>query len=143
MKFNIPRPLQGGIIIILLLSGGIYLAWEHIQPFLMSAWNFLSDRERMRLFIESYGLMAPLVFMGLQAAQVLLAPIPGEFTGLVGGYVFGWQWALLYSTLALSAGSLLNFGLARWLGRSLLERWAPARTLAKVDGVMKRQGLIT
>jgi uncharacterized membrane protein YdjX (TVP38/TMEM64 family) len=143
MKLKLPKPLLWGGLIILLLGGTLYLAWEHIWPLLEPAWNFLADRAAMRRFIESYGPLAPLVFMSLQAAQVLIAPIPGELTGLLGGYVFGWQQGVIYSSLALSAGSMMSFGLARLLGRSLVERWVPASVLKKIDEAMKRQGVLT
>ena len=127
----------------LVLGLVIWIFWQPVWTFLQLAWEFLSDKERLRHFIESYGIWAPLVFMGLQTAQVFIAPIPGEFTGLVGGYVFGWPWGLLYSTIALSLGSIINFFIGRLLGRRLVERWLPAHVLEKMDALMKRQGIIT
>ena len=37
----------------------------------------------------SWGWMAPLVFIVIQALQVIISPIPGEITGPVGGALFG------------------------------------------------------
>ncbi len=44
--------------------------------------------------MASWGWMAPLVFIGIQALQVIISPIPGEITGPVGGALFGTLWGL-------------------------------------------------
>jgi uncharacterized membrane protein YdjX (TVP38/TMEM64 family) len=49
----------------------------------------------------------------IQALQVVIAPIPGEVTGLLGGYVFGQWLGFFYSTLGLTAGSLFAFCVGR------------------------------
>src|SRR6266478_2856332 len=40
---------------------------------------------------DRWGGWAPIVFIGIQAMQVIIAPIPGDVTGLLAGFVFG-QW---------------------------------------------------
>ncbi len=137
------KALIWAVLICLLLALLIFIFREPIWQKLAPIWNFLSDKEGLRQYIESFGVWAPIVFMGLQIAQVFIAPIPGEFTGLVGGYVFGWKLGMLYSTIALTIGSMINFSIARLLGRALVERWVPRGTLNKIDDVMERQGIIT
>ena len=143
MSKKLSKALLWAVLICLLLAIVVFVFREPLWQKLEPVWNFLSDKESLRNYIESFGVWAPLVFMGLQIAQVFIAPIPGEFTGLVGGYVFGWHLGFLYSTIALTIGSLINFTIARLLGRSLVERWMPKKTLAKIDEVMGRQGIIT
>jgi len=52
--------------------------------------------------------VAPVIFIGLQALQVVVvvAPIPGEVTGILGGYLFGEWLGFLYSTIGLTLGSV-------------------------------------
>src|SRR3989304_95117 len=69
------------------------------------------------------GPWGPLVFIGLQALQVVVAPIPGEATGVIGGYLFGTLPGLIYSTIGLTLGSCLGFGLGRWLGLPFVRRF--------------------
>jgi len=45
--------------------------------------------------------------------QVIIAPIPGDVTDLLGGFVFGQWLRVLYSTIGLTIGSLVAF----WVGR--------------------------
>ena len=52
-------------------------------------YGLVTDREWMRAAVESWGWAAPFVFIGIQIAQVIAAPVPGEATGSIGGYIFG------------------------------------------------------
>jgi uncharacterized membrane protein YdjX (TVP38/TMEM64 family) len=47
------------------------------------------DKKFLRDTVNSWGLMAPLVFIAIQAAQVVIKPIPGGFTGPGGGAHLG------------------------------------------------------
>ena len=47
------------------------------------------DKKFLKDTVRSWGWMAPLVFIAIQALQVIISPIPGEITGPVGGALFG------------------------------------------------------
>jgi uncharacterized membrane protein YdjX (TVP38/TMEM64 family) len=81
--------------------------------------RFFSSRTRVSVFVSSFGPFAPLVFMGIQFLQVLFAPIPGELTGFIGGFLFGTGAGFIYSTIGLTLGSWVAFLIARRLGFSL------------------------
>jgi uncharacterized membrane protein YdjX (TVP38/TMEM64 family) len=102
--------------------------------------HFFSNRERLKEFIDSFGWYAPLVFIGIQALQVVAAPIPGELTGFLGGYLFGMGPGLAYSTIGMTLGSLLAFLVARRLGMPFVSRFAGQENLQKFDQLMQRQG---
>ncbi|MFC1876118.1 TVP38/TMEM64 family protein [Thermodesulfobacteriota bacterium] len=103
---------------------------------------FLSDREKTSAYIEGFGPAAPLVFMLVQVLQVLLAPVPGEATGFVGGYLFGVTKGFLFSSIALSIGSIINFGVGRYLGRRYVRKMIPPKYLARFDTVARREGAL-
>ncbi|MFQ5857001.1 MAG: hypothetical protein ACE5LU_15415 [Anaerolineae bacterium] len=42
--------------------------------------------EAARAWVQSFGPLAPLAYIALFVAQILLAPLPGAFMGLMGGY---------------------------------------------------------
>jgi len=120
-------------------------AWYFAGPIwdlLRRGYRFLSDRAAVEAFIASFGLWAPLIFMALQVLQVIFAPVPGEATGFIGGYLFGTAWGFLYSSLALTAGSGINFAIGRFLGKHYVRRLIPAEKLARFDSLLKHQGLI-
>jgi len=79
------------------------------------------SREALRNFIESRGTLAPFFFVALQAGQVVLAPLPGEVTGFLAGFLFGAWKGFLLAMAGLAIGSSAAFGLAR-LARGPVER---------------------
>src|SRR6266849_1691346 len=55
------------------------------------------DKQLMHAMLARWGVLAPVVFIAIQALQVIIAPIPGEVTGLLGGFVFGpWLCFFIY-----------------------------------------------
>ena len=109
---------------------------------LMTAYRWLSDRDQVEQFVSAFGRGAPLAFMSLQVLQVVLAPVPGEATGFIGGYIFGAARGFIYSSLALAAGSWINFAIGRFLGRQYVRRWIPTDKMTRFDHLLKRQGII-
>lgn len=94
------------------------------------------------MFIAGFGMGAPLVFMGIQVLQVILAPIPGEATGLIGGYLFGTLQGFVYSTIALTVGSWISFGIGRLLGRRFVRKMIPGASLERMDFLLRHQGVL-
>lgn len=91
-----------------------------LNPLATECWEIFKSRESLRTYLEGWGSLAPLVFMAVQSFQVVFAPIPGELTGAVGGFVFGAVPNILYSTIGLTVGSLLAFTAARVIGMPLV-----------------------
>ena len=105
-------------------------------------YRLFSDREQIRLLISSFGTSAPPVFMLIQILQVIFAPVPGEATGFIGGYLFGTLPGFIYSGIGLTVGSWLNFIIGRFLGERYVRKRIPAHQFQKIDGMVKRQGVI-
>ncbi len=73
---------------------------------------------------------------------MVFAPIPGEATGFIGGYLFGVPLGMLYSTIGLSTGSMMAFFLGRWLEHKFVARVVSKETIEKFDFLMERQGTL-
>jgi uncharacterized membrane protein YdjX (TVP38/TMEM64 family) len=101
-----------------------------------------TNKDWIKSVLETAGPLAPLVFILLQALQVVFAPIPGEATGFIGGYLFGAPLGVIYSTIGLTLGSVLAFFIARWLEERYVARWLPKEILEKFDFLMERQGAL-
>jgi uncharacterized membrane protein YdjX (TVP38/TMEM64 family) len=130
-----------------LLLGSIFLLvlllFRHeIATSLMTAYRWISDRDQVEQFVAAFGKGAPVAFMALQVLQVVLAPVPGEATGFIGGYLFGSFKGFIYSSLALAAGSWINFCIGRYVGSHYIRQWIPADKLVRFDRLLKRQGII-
>lgn len=77
--------------------------------------NSRQHGEEIREAILAKGVFAPFIFIALQILQVLVAPIPGEASGILGGYLFGALPSFVYSSLGLTIGSWLAFMIGRLL----------------------------
>jgi uncharacterized membrane protein YdjX (TVP38/TMEM64 family) len=100
------------------------------------------DQGHIEVWLSRWGALAPVGLVALQAAQVILAPIPGQVLGLASGYLFGPVAGTLYSLLGTGIGSLIAFALARRYGRPLVERSVSPSRLARFDAGARRRGLL-
>ena len=127
----------------LALTGILLVIFRHdIARVLMIGYRWATDRDAVTQFVAAFGRGAPLAFMAMQVLQVILAPIPGEATGFIGGYLFGAAKGFVYSSLALAVGSWANFAIGRYLGKRFVRRWIPAEKRARFDHLLSRQGII-
>ena len=119
------------------------------------AWLVVSDAPSYRFFVRLYvdkhflkqtlrewGLLAPVIFIVLQALQVIIAPIPGEVTGILGGFLFGEWVGLIYSTIGLTLGSVAAFGVGRWLGAHYVRTLVSQETWDKMGFIVDAEGAI-
>lgn len=102
-----------------------------------------ADREALRAHLAASGATgAPFVFIAIQAAQVLVAPIPGDVTGLLGGFVFGPGRGFVYSTIGLTMGSLAAFGLGRSLGVAAVRRFVSPEVWRRLGFAIEADGAL-
>src|SRR5690606_8110637 len=95
------RSLWPAIIGVLILAAVIAAIVIFGQPLL----PLFSDPATARETIGGLGAAAPLAFIAMQIAQVVIAPLPGQVSGLIGGFLFGPWLGLLYTMI----GAFLGF----------------------------------
>lgn len=121
-----------------------YCAWLVLTD--APAYQFLVrlyvDKRFLKQTLREWGLLAPVIFIGLQALQVIIAPIPGELSGILGGYLFGEWVGLFYSTLGLTVGSVAAFGVGRWLGAHYVQRLVSPDAWRKMGFIVEAEGAI-
>jgi len=105
--------------------------------------EFFPDIDKLKNFILSFGLFAPIIFIILQIGQVLLAPIPGQLTGLLGGFLFGVAKGTLYSTTGAVIGTLLSIVLVRKFGKPFVKKVVDKKTFNKFDKFFEKRGTLT
>jgi uncharacterized membrane protein YdjX (TVP38/TMEM64 family) len=103
--------------------------------------SLLTDAAAVRAYVRGFGIWAPVVLIGLQTLQVVLAPIPGQVLGVVAGYLFGPWWGTLFNMIGIGLGSALAFWLSRRFGRTYVERTIHAEVLDRFDAIVDRGGL--
>jgi uncharacterized membrane protein YdjX (TVP38/TMEM64 family) len=140
MKRRVLQAVTG--VLIISLPAVLLMIDTGLWPKLMSYCGFLGNREWLHAALKASGRLGPIIFITIQTGQVLLAPIPGDVTGFLGGYLFGaWQGFLL-STVGLTIGSMLNFGIGRLLGERVARRLVRSEIYLKCNEMVQYKGIL-
>jgi uncharacterized membrane protein YdjX (TVP38/TMEM64 family) len=89
--------------------------------------------EEFKAFIDSYGSVSALIYILVQALQVVVFVIPGELVQIAGGYIFGTGLGALYSIIGILLGTMTAFFAARLLGYSLVKAIVSPKKLEEFD----------
>ncbi|MFV0484726.1 MAG: TVP38/TMEM64 family protein [Candidatus Saccharimonadales bacterium] len=122
------------VVVVLIIA---YIAWDIIYGGPIS--YILTNKDEVVAFVESRGFLGPLAFVILQTLQTVIAPIPGNVTGAVGGFLFGW-WGILWTMIGSAIGFYVIFLIARKFGRRLVEKIIKKESLDKFDYLANQTG---
>ena len=87
----------------------------------VSYWLRSFSQEDFRAYVRSFGVLAPVVMLGLQILQVFIALIPGEIVESAAGFVLGSWLGTAVCYLGICIASTLIFMLTRRYGIRLVE----------------------
>ncbi|HSR29569.1 MAG TPA: TVP38/TMEM64 family protein [Anaerolineae bacterium] len=118
---------------LVVLVAALIIWWQPI-------YDFLSDPDQVRGWIEKLGALGPLAIILLEMIQALLAPIPGQAIEAVSGYLFGPWLGTLYPMIGLALGSFITFLLARRFGRPLVVKLIGQQSMSRLDDLVRRGG---
>ncbi|HET9952104.1 MAG TPA: VTT domain-containing protein [Candidatus Eisenbacteria bacterium] len=93
-------------------------------------------REHLEGWVQAAGAWGPFVLLGIQALQILAAPIPGVFVPILAGVFYG----PVVGPLLTMGGTLVGSAAAYWIGRSaghaVAERWVGKPALDKAHALL-------
>lgn len=89
--------------------------------------------DEFRAWILSFGGAGIVVFIAIQILQVVVFVVPGEVVQIAGGFLYGTLWGTILSVIGITLGSLICFGLARLLGRQVIESIIGYQRVHKFD----------
>ncbi len=131
----------GSLIATALIGYGVWLVVTDAPAYQFLVRLYM-DKKSLKHTLRELGILAPVVFIGLQALQVMIAPIPGDLTGILGGYLFGQWFGLFYSTVGLTLGSVAAFAVGRWLGTQYVQRLVSPEIWRKLGVIIEAEGVI-
>ena len=120
--------------VVVAVTVAVYLLIRRYAPFFF-------DPDELRLWVDQFGALAPVVFVLLQTAQVIFAPIPGQIVALVAGYLFGPVAGTVYSLTGVLIGSAIAFLLARRYGRAFVESMIHEDAVSRFDSFVDTVGI--
>ena len=100
--------------------------------------SFFSNQESIREFVESFGILSPIIFILLQITQVVLTPISHYVVSIAGGFIFGIWKGFLFNWIGRVIGTLIAFYLGRKFGRKLIKKMVKKETIKKYDWLFNR-----
>lgn len=86
--------------------------------------KYLGTIDALKTYLLGFGPWTPAVYFILQMLQVILAPLPGGTTTLIGGALFGGLWGTVISSAAVILGSCAVFALTKRLGRPFVVKFS-------------------
>jgi len=131
----------GSLLAAALIGCGVWLVVTDASAYQFLVRLYL-DKRFLKHTLREWGVLAPVIFMGLQALQVIIAPIPGELTGILGGYLFGEWVGLFYSTIGLTVGSVAAFAVGRWFGAHYVQKFVSPDIWRKLGFIVEAEGAI-
>lgn len=88
-------------------------------------WGFMNQiftsEEALANLLDGFGGYAAFVFIGIQIIQTVVPIIPGGLTIPMGVIMFGMANGFMLNFVGIMIGSIINFWLARKLGRPIVE----------------------
>lgn len=124
-----------GIFLFIVLS--ILVCWFAGRPLI----QFAGDPERFRSWVDSQGIWASILFMGMIILQIVVAVIPGEPLEIVAGYAFGAVEGTLLCLIGAFVGRVLVFLLVRRFGTRAVEVFFPLDKLQSLKFLQNQRRL--
>ena len=97
----------------------------------VGAQEIFASTSSLQEFVAGFGPWSLLVFLGIQATQVVAGPVPAGPVIVAGSALFGFWEGLALSMAGIMAGSVLAFLLGRRFGLPLLRRLVGEELIAK------------
>jgi len=111
------------------------LTWGYLYPS-----SFFTSQERIRDYVNGFGLLAPAILIAIQILQIVITPISHYAVGVAGGFIFGTWYGFLYNYIGRVIGHTGAFFLSRTIGRPIVEKLVKAETLVKYDKFWEKGG---
>ena len=120
-----------GIVVVVYFVLRHYGITEHIR---------LENVPKIKTWVESFGVIAPLVYIGLYLISTIFF-LPGTPVTVLAGFVFGPLTGVFYASIASIISVACAFLIARYVARDLVEGWVKDNAqFRRIDEQVKEQG---
>ncbi|MFR0541502.1 TVP38/TMEM64 family protein [Lactobacillus delbrueckii] len=110
---------------------GLCIYWYQLGIF--------TSQAKMSAYLADKKILGPFIFVLIQIIQVVIPIIPGGVSLLAGVVFFGAVPGFIYNYIGIVIGSLINFFLARYYGKSFILHIVSEESLEKYTKWTKNQ----
>ncbi|MEA4962636.1 TVP38/TMEM64 family protein [Lutispora sp.] len=127
---------------IILICAAIYFFVQPVKIGINQAWTMLRmlNVDVARNYILSFDIWAPIVSFLLMVFQSLIIPLPAFIITFANAGLFGWIRGAVLSWSSAMAGAALCFFIAKYYGRSVVEKLTSKFALDSIDVFFKKYG---
>lgn len=115
--------------------------WLGFIAFVIWGWKtgIFSDTEKLNQLLRQSGLLAPLIFVAVQAVQVVIPILPGAIGCVFGVAFFGPVWGFVFNYIGICIGSVWAFLLARRYGTIFVKQMTGSRFYDKYEKFLEHE----
>ncbi len=105
------------------------------------AWGagLFTDTEKLQALLEKSGILAPLLFVIVQAVQVVIPIMPGAIGCVFGVVFFGALWGFVFNYIGICIGSVCAFLLARKYGMMFVQNMTGSKFYNKYQHFLEKE----
>lgn len=96
--------------------------------------GIFSSVDTFQLYMNGLGVMAPVIFVFIQAIQVIIPILPGAIGCVAGVLAFGPGYGFIYNYLGICVGSILAFLISKRYGVAIMRNIFKEKTVNKYMG---------
>lgn len=136
------KDLLVGSITVFAVLAVLYLVVPDVKTFVDNAFKILSkaDVKALRIYLLSFGPLAPVISALLMVFQSIIAPLPAFVITFTNGLLFGVWWGALLSWSSAMVGAAACFYISRVFGRPVVAKLAGRPSLDMADRFFDRYG---
>ncbi len=103
--------------------------------------DFISDTERFKGWLDSYGNLGKVIFIGIRAFQTVIKIIPAEPLEIGSGYAFGTWSGLFYCMLGTEIGSLFIITITKFFGTKAVNLFVSEEKINSLSFLQNKEKL--
>ena len=132
--------MKKSVIKILIAVGIIVAVYFVLRHYGITKHIRLENVPKIKTWVESFGVTAPLIYLGLYLISTVFF-LPGFPVTVLAGFVFGPLWGVVYASIASIISVASAFLVARYVARDLVEGWVKENAqFRKIDEQVEEQG---
>ena len=103
--------------------------------------DFISDTDRFKGWLDSYGNLGKVIFIGIRAFQTVIKIIPAEPLEIGSGYAFGTWGGLFYCMLGTEIGSLFIITITKFFGTKAVNLFVSEEKINSLEFLQNKEKL--
>lgn len=119
---------------------GVFCVLVIVISWRLGLFEFIQQVELMTRWIEGFGILGPIIFIGVYTLATILF-VPGLPLTLLAGVIFGPVYGFVWVSIGSTLGATLSFLIGRYIGRDfVVSRFDKSDMLKRLDQGVKEQG---